>query len=156
MNRERWVSGGVGAAAGFILAALLCLAVHHGGGGPVPPAPNPPPTPAPIPAEGLRVLIVYETADVSAYPAAQAAILTAQPIRDYLNAKCVKVNGTPEYRILDQNADMGNESLLWQAAMKLNRPSLPWIVISNGRVGHSGPLPKNVQDTLDMLKKYGG
>src|SRR5258708_982144 len=58
---------------------------------PIPPGPDPPgpkPDPPPIPASGLRALIVYETADLGKIPAAQASVLTAKSIPDYLNSKC--------------------------------------------------------------------
>lgn len=135
---------------------------------PVPPGPNPPgpgpgptpqpPGPVPIPDPGLRVLIVYETADLSKLPKEQLAILTSQAVRAYLSSHCAKGpdSKTPEWRIFDQNVSMGNESALWQGAMKRPRTALPWIVISNGTIGYEGPLPANVDETLALLKKFGG
>src|SRR6185295_3400904 len=101
---------------------------------PTPPVPPvPPPTPAPIPVPGFRVLIVVETSDLSKLPAPQVAIVTAKPIRDYLALRCVKgPNGEPERRIWDKDVSTENVSKIWQDAMRLERKSLPWIVISNG------------------------
>lgn len=152
MNRDRIFGGAVGAATAIALLLVIglvlrgCHADHK-------PAPVPP---IPIPGEGLRVLVVYETADVSAYPASQAAIFTSAMVRNYLDAKCAKADGVPEFRFLDQNANMQNASPVWQQAMLVKRDSLPWVVIANGKNTFSGPLPKSVDDMLTLLRKYGG
>lgn len=123
---------------------------------PVPPEPTPPTPPAPIPGDGFRVLFVIETADVSKLPKEQLTILTAKSIRDYLNAKCVKVGNQPEYRIWDKDIDVTHAGPIWQQAMQRPRQSLPWLIISDGKTGYEGPLPKTVDETLALLKKYGG
>lgn len=128
---------------------------------PTPPKPVDPPTPdtpAPIPEKGFRVLIVYETSELAKLPASQTAALTSAELRAYLNDKCVAgADGeTKEWRILDKDADLSNESKVWQAAMKRDRKSIPWIVISDGSKGYEGPLPANTADTLKLLKQYGG
>lgn len=124
--------------------------------GPTPPGPTPPPSPAPIPADGFRVLIVYETAD--RLPQEQQAILYSKVVRDYLNAKCVlgPDNKTREWRIYDKDIATDGESKIWQDAMKRPRSKLPWIVISTGKVGYEGPLPDTVDAALELLKKFGG
>ena len=124
---------------------------------PAPPKPpTPPPSPAPIPAEGFRVLVVYETAELSKLPAAQSNVLYAKSVRDYLNAKCVMGpdSKTREWRIYDADVDTSAETKLWQDAMKVKRDKLPWLIVSNGKTGYSGPLPENVEKTLELLKKY--
>lgn len=129
---------------------------------PVPPTPPTPPTPpvppAPIPVAGLRVLIVEEAMDRAKLPAAQAAIIFDARVREYLNTKCVvgPDGRTREWNIFDQNVYTGDTSKLWQDAMKRKRDSLPWILISDGKTGYEGPLPPTVEDTLNLLKKYGG
>jgi len=125
---------------------------------PDPPKPPIPPPPAPpIPQAGFRVLIVYETADLTKLPSAQASIITAKSIRDYLNLRCVAgTDGAKEWRIWDQNVSTANVPKIWQDAMSRPRTALPWIVISNGVAGFEGPLPANVTDTLDLLRRYGG
>jgi hypothetical protein len=132
------------------------------GPGPKPPDPPVPPTPpdppAPIPADGFRVLMVYETAEVSKYPAAQSAVLYSKSVRDYLNAKCAAGpdGKTKEWRIWDKDADPSQEASHWQAAMKRTRAGTPWLVVSDGKTGFEGPLPNTVEETLTLLKKYGG
>ena len=133
--------------------------------GPMPPEPKPPepkppepkpPDVAPIPLDGFRVLIVHESAD-NLTPA-QKAILTAQAVRQYLNAKCVKgPDGvTGEWRIWDKDIDASGDAKHWQDALKRPRTGTPWIVISTGRAGFEGPLPTTVAETLTLLKKWGG
>ncbi|MDE2095684.1 MAG: hypothetical protein KGL39_00375 [Patescibacteria group bacterium] len=127
---------------------------------PIPtPGPGPtPPAPAPIPTAGLRVLIVYDTTNVSKLPASQQEILTDGNLRSYLNSHCVKgADGkTPEWRIFDQKTDVSNESPIWQAAMQRSRGLLPTLLISTGKSGYEGPLPADGAATLALVTKYGG
>lgn len=129
--------------------------------GPTPPVPPPvppdPPAPdVPIKEPGLRVLIVYESADLAKMPAPQQAILYSKTVRDFLNAKCVlgPDNKTREWGIYDKDADMSAQSAIWQGAMKRPRSSLPWALISDGKKGFEGPLPANVADTMALLSKF--
>jgi hypothetical protein len=123
----------------------------------VPPVPPVPPTPpAPIPDAGLRVLIVYESAKLSSLPPAQYLILTSTAFRTAMDSTCVKVGSQPEWRIYDKDASVANESPIWQKAMARPRASHPWILVSNGKSGFEGPLPATVEDTLALVKKYGG
>jgi hypothetical protein len=116
------------------------------------------PSVAPIQEPGFRVLMVYESADLSQLSEAQKSVLYSTKIRQYLNAKCSKgADGkTPDYRIIDQDTDVSGDANWWQEAMKRERKSLPWLVISNGKTGFEGPLPKSVDEALAVLKKYGG
>ncbi len=116
----------------------------------------------PIPEQGLRVLMVYETEQMGSYPPSQRVVLSRPPeIVDYCTAKCAKEpdGKTPAFMTFDQNTfDKYPDSFgeAWREAMKRERKSLPWILISNGRTGYEGPLPITVQDTLELIKKYGG
>lgn len=123
---------------------------------PVPPGPqpDPTPTPAPIPVDGLRVLIVYETSQMSALSDAQRAILQGKRFRDFVETACVKVGKEPERRFWDKDVNTTNESKLWQDAMKRSRQSIPWIVVSNGKTGFEGPLPATVDETIALISKY--
>lgn len=126
---------------------------------PIPPIPPiPPPDVAPIPAPGFRALFIYETAELAKLPPGQIAALYAKDIYDYLNAKCVKgLDGkTAEARWWDKDVNTSNEAPHWQAAMKRERKSLPWLIISDGTKGYEGPLPLTAEDTISLLKKFGG
>lgn len=128
---------------------------------PVPPTPDPN-QPAPIPEPGFRVLIRYQDTDLINYTAGQrAAIQSSKEIRDYLESHCVagpSANGWKEYRIYDDDVKdkMSGESTIWQNAMKRPAKSLPWLVISDGKTGYEGELPKDFDETMKLLKKYGG
>jgi hypothetical protein len=127
---------------------------------PVPPEPPPtPPTPvdpSPFPAAGLRVLIVEETANRSTLPPAQLAILFDQRVHELLNSKCVQDTeiGRKAWNIWDADEKLEKAPKLWQDAMKRPRKSVPWIMIGNGKTGYEGPLPENVDKTLELIKKY--
>lgn len=123
---------------------------------PEPPAPDPP-TPAdelPIEGVGLRVLVVYESSELSRLPETQKQVLSSTIVREFLNSHCAKDGDTYEYRFYDQNADMTFANDRWKKAMAKARKSVPWVAISNGRKGYSGPLPLSIEEMLALLKKY--
>lgn len=130
---------------------------------PVPPDPKPPdppvppPTPAPIPTLGLRVLIVYESGMADKLTRAQQGIVYGKLTREALDKKCVvgPDGKTPEYRILDRDADASRDSTIWADAMKRTAgKTMPWVILSNGRTGFEGPLPKDAGEFLLLLEKY--
>jgi hypothetical protein len=133
--------------------------------GPVPPGPTPPQPPDPFgngtSARGppaFRVFICYDPKTLPSLPPAQETILYAQAVRDYLQAHCATGpdGKTKEYRIWPAQVDASAESALWQKVAKRPEATLPWIVIGNGTTGWEGPLPKDTEATLELLKKYGG
>lgn len=132
---------------------------------PKPPEPKPPtpPTPKvdpPIAGDGLRMLVVWESADLSKYPSGIVQAMTSAEVRDYLRRKCPKgPDGvTPEFRIFDKDQSVASESATWRDAKaradKAGR--VPWLLVSNGKDGYDGPLPESAGTLLDILKKYGG
>ncbi len=126
--------------------------------GPVPPGPNPPvppgptPGPAPIPDAGNRVLITFDPAKIG-----DIRFIFNPVLRDYLNAKCIAGpdGKTKDWWILKKDENVSSLPQMWQNAMKLPK-SQPWIVISTGSTGYSGPLPTTIDATMDLLKKYFG
>lgn len=110
--------------------------------------------PAPIPEAGFRVLIVYESKDAATLPREQQVILSGADVREFLEKNCVDENGTAGCRILDQNTDMKNAPPLWQKAMARPRKEVPWVIISNGKTGFEGPLPKTQSAFIDLCTKY--
>ena len=142
--------------------AVCLITAGTPGPGPKPPLPpDPIPDPisdVPIPYPGFRVLVVYETADLTKMPAAQQNVLFTKVVRDYLNEKCIAgADGkTKEWRMWDKDVATQGETKLWQDAMKRSRKSIPWIVISTGKTGYEGPLPADVPAAMELLKKFGG
>lgn len=130
--------------------------------GPTPPTPpTPEPTPNPIPGDKNRVLIMYESSELSKLPASQAVQISSPTLRSYLNRKClVGVDGvTPEYRIWDKDVDLSNTTQVWRDAMasaKKDPFKLPVLAVSNGKTGWVGTLPTTEAETLVILKRYLG
>lgn len=120
-----------------------------------PPGPNPDDPKPPMPGEGFRVLIVRETADLANLTPQQVAIFTAKDVRDYLNSKTVLEGNQRAYRIWDKDTDVSREATHWKEAMARPRTTLPWVLVSNGKDGYEGPLPKNVDEMMALLRKYG-
>lgn len=126
------------------------------------PEPNPDPDdddtdpvdPAPLPEPGFRVLIVYETAEMTKYPLETQVILAGADVREFLKTNCVSENGQPGFRIYDADINLGGDLEVWKKAMTRPRTELPWVVISNGKTGYEGPLPKTPTAFLDLCKKY--
>ena len=124
-----------------------------------PPAPPSPPTPsAPIAGDGLRMLIVYDSAHADKLTTGQQTAIYGKSTRDYLNAKTpLGADGkTHEWRIWDKDVAVEAEEKVWQDAMKRPHPTLPYLIVSNGKSGYEGPLPAGVDDAMTILKKYGG
>lgn len=124
--------------------------------GPQPPGPGPAPGPAPIPLDGLRVLILYESKDLDSTDPNVRAVLRGKPIRDFLNSVCVlgPDGKTHEWRIWDKDDDVTAAQPHWQEAMKRPRTTVPWLIISNGKAGFEGPLPKTVTATQELIRKF--
>ncbi|TXH44895.1 MAG: hypothetical protein E6Q97_32075 [Desulfurellales bacterium] len=108
----------------------------------------PPPDVVPIPTTGLHVLMVWESSQPGEIPESQVQVLTSTIVRDWIREH----NG--QFRVFDDDTDLSQTPKVWQDAMKVPRQSLPWIVVSNGRTGFSGPLPKNIDDTIKLLEQH--
>lgn len=134
------------------LVIVLCIAaiwflIRNQDGGILPPKPDDA-IPAPIDGPGNAVLIVYESEETRAMPSSQGAIFTSVPFRDFLNRHNV------EFRIWDQHLDTQHDIPRFAKALRNPRDSLPWIYISNGETGHSGPLPDTVDETQELISKH--
>ena len=122
-----------------------------------PPTPNPPePTPTP---GSFRVIFVHESGDN--LPPAQAAVMGAASVREYLNAKTNKEQGQASWRVYDKDTEPGQDhpgiNELW-SAVKSKITQVPCVVILSPKDGkaHIEAWPKDVPDTVKLLKKYGG
>lgn len=107
-----------------------------------------------VTTDGLRVLIVRETRPNRNVPPSQLSIFTSTELRAYCNQKCAKTNGQPDFRVWDESTDATRDSKDMQALFKVERKSLPWIVVANRRKGFSGPLPKTVEETIALIRRY--
>lgn len=135
------------------------IQVDAGVGPRPPPKQEDPPKPSPIPVDGFRVLIVEESADRAKLPKEQAAIIFDKEIRDFLTANCAKDSDYPNgaWRIWDKDTDTAGAGKTFADAMKRPRSAMPWIIIGNHpNGGYEGPLPKSVEETMALLKKYRG
>lgn len=121
------------------------------GVGPQPP-PDPKPDPEPKPPDPkppgkLMVLVVEETDSRGSLPASQIAVFGAKEIRDFMKS-------AGELRILDEDQSVSTAEPWIQQAWKEPRQTLPWVVMSNGTTGYSGPLPATVEDMMTLLRRY--
>lgn len=147
-----------------LLQGVSVCVVVVGDPGPLPPEPKPPEPKPPEPSvQPLRVLLVYETAELSKMAKSQRDILySVAPggVRAYLETKCVMGpdGKTREYRIWDKDLDTTAASAEWKAARAAAK-GVPGIVVLSGQTNavlHAGPLPANITETLTLLKKFGG
>lgn len=121
-----------------------------------PPGPTPDPVPPVvvdekplIDADGLHVLIVEEVDDRRSLSRDQLAVLTSSTLRGWFT------DHKAAWKVWDQHMDTTHEPEKWQAAMKLPRASLPWLIVScKGKSNFSGPLPATIDATMDVLRKY--
>lgn len=141
-------------------AVKLAFVIEGTDNRPDPPSPNPdvPPEPStdpPIPLEGLRVLISFDATTATNLPPSQLVVIYGRKLREYLDANTpIGAENQHEWRIWPHQVDARGEKKHWQNAMKRNRKTLPWILISNGTIGFEGPLPSTVDETLSLIKKY--
>ena len=106
---------------------------------------------APITDLGNRCLIVYESADVAKMTAKQQVIITGSRLRKYLDITCVKDG----WRIIDADTEFtGGDDVIWVEAMRLPRDGGPWLICSTGKKGFSGPLPDDIDTTIELLATY--
>jgi hypothetical protein len=128
-------------------------------------APIPPPTPIVDPEEPvdpvipigkIQVVIIEDPAERGSLPASQISVMDGQAIRQYAKTHCSDTDGTPDFRVLSLRQDVTAAEDWVVEAFAVARPSVPFIVILTGSKTVSGPLPKTVDETLTLLKTYGG
>lgn len=111
----------------------------------IPVDPVVPVDPAPFPADRLSVLIVEEAQDRYLLPQSQLSIFSAGQV--WMNSAGIAS------KILDPNTEGVNEQP-WASAFAVPRDSLPWVVISNGVSGFSGPLPPTVEAFVELVGRF--
>lgn len=126
--------------------------------GRIPTPPPPPPVPAPIVGEGFRVLITFDKDKLTTLSMGQQSILFGKTVRDYLESKCVMGpdGKTKEFRIYPNSTPKDSIDKKWRDAMSRPKNADPWLIVSDGKTGFEGPLPKTVEEAMTILKKYGG
>ena len=138
----------------LLLALALCcfplIGCDLGGGGAAPD--HGPVDPS---SRQFRLLVIEETADRPTLPASQQAIFTSTTVRQYLKSHCAKgADGAPQFRFLDKDAELSGD---WKATVRAHGPrSYPWVYVTDGKTGHSGPLPNDVDSFLRLIKPFGG
>lgn len=119
------------------------------------PEPEPKPQPAPIQAEGLHVLIVFESKEKNLLSKEHFNIIYTLPFREYLDKVCsTDSNATAAYRIWDKDENTEYVEKKWQDAMSRKRDSIPWLIVSNPtKGGYEGPLPNSLEETKAIIER---
>lgn len=115
------------------------------------------PKPTPEVLTGPISVLIVEQDDDRLKPGYEQYLnsMLSPTIRAYMDGHGNKINGV-DWLVLDADADPQYLFEFWQDAFRKPRDSLPWIYITNNKVGYSGPLPKTEEETLNLLRKYGG
>lgn len=105
---------------------------------------------APFPSDGLTVVIIEETearmrGELSP---GHFAALASNDVREWAKA------AGAHFRVFDQHTPTAGMTETELAAFNLKFDSLPWIHISNGKTGFTGPLPDGVEATIALMEKY--
>lgn len=118
--------------------------------------PTTPDTPPPIDGPGLRMMIVYETGNLPLYPSAQRSAMFSQKVRDYLRPKLYKDDNTyPALWTVDKDSPpLRVPDWVKTTLDKYKGQTLPYLIVSNGKTGYTGPVPENTDKLLELLKKY--
>lgn len=146
----------------FVLAALLCGCVKPLPGPKVDPLP-PVPIVQPITTGQLWVVILKDNDTLNTLPSSQIVAVMSGNVRDYCKTHCrlAADSKTPEFHAYQWGVDVSKESqavqdLVKEATADAKGSKVPWIALSNGTSGFSGPYPTTEADALALLKKYGG
>lgn len=115
--------------------------------------------PTPDVPTGFRVILVYESSDK--YPPETNNILFSTRITEYLSKACVKgPKDIPEWRKWDKDMTVtSQESTTLKALWEQSKPkfgTMPQLIIAVNGKASIVDLPPTEQETLDLLKKYGG
>ena len=113
--------------------------------------------PPPIAEPGFRVMIIEDVFSRKDLPTDQYnVIMSTAPgsFREFLLARAVKVHGVPDLRFISHTNPLDQDAPYWQAAAKLPRDSYPWLIVSNGKAGYSGPLPKTTAEALALVRPF--
>lgn len=102
---------------------------------------------APIDTDKYTVVIVEETESRQSLPPSQLNAINSQVWRDYV----VSQNG--QWRVLDPHTDVSKDEQWAKDSLAVSRTSLPWLIFADSKTGYSGPLPDNLTEFLEKIKK---
>jgi len=102
---------------------------------------------APIDTEKYTVVIIEETENRLSIPPSQLNAINSQVWRDYV----VSQNG--QWRVLDPHTDISKDKKWVKDSLAVSRASLPWLIFADPKKGYSGPLPDNLTELLEKIKK---
>ncbi len=128
----------------------------------LPPEPKPDVPVVPILSEEFTVLILEDRESNRSLPKPQLDALQSVAILEYLDRKCAKVGGFPEWRKWDDNLTPERiaEDEPWKArylqAYKDSNGVRPWLYATNGRAAISIKFPADEASLMAELKKLGG
>ena len=109
----------------------------------------------PVPGDGLHLLVIYETDDRVSMPAGQRSIIDSVPVRQWLREKgFVDENHKSTARFFDPQTELVEEDQWFRDALALKTESLPWMIVSNGKSGFSGPLPKTIEEFKAVVGRF--
>lgn len=120
---------------------------------PVVPIPVDPVVPV-VPTGKLQIVIIEDPG--MTLPSSQVAAKDGQALRDYAASHCSKTDGAPDIRKLSIRQDVSTQPEWVKKAFAEPRSSVPFLVVSNGTAGAALPFPLTIEETLTILKKYGG
>ncbi len=89
----------------------------------------------PVPGDGFHVLIIEETEDRNQLTGEQSGTIFGAPFRTWMK------NVGADFRVWDKDVNAARESEWFRKALDVTRQSTPWLIVSNGKRGFSGPLP---------------
>ena len=105
------------------------------------------PSTAPIDVNRYTVVIVEETEKRQSLPPEQLNAINSQVWRDYV----ARQNG--RWRVLDPHTDVSKDKKWVQDSLSLHRDSLPWLIFADPNRGCSVPLPNNIDELMEAIKK---
>jgi len=110
--------------------------------------------PPPFKSEKLCVVVVEETTARNSLTPGQREAMFAAGGAGSLREYVAKKNG--ELRILSQAADVSKSEPWVIEAMKVPRPSMPWLLAATPSAGVSKPLPADALEAVAAVKAIGG
>jgi len=140
----------------LVIACILasgCVLPDPNGGGFLPVVTGP-----------IRVMIVQDAEYDEPLSAEMVATINSEAVDKYCDTHCEKDSaGVSEFKkYMSDTATEMQSPAIRKALEVANAERIkanyrkPWITISNGKRGYSGPVPETEAELLALLKKYGG